>query len=92
MLERNGFEVIDVSLFPINWGVKSLGSQLGVCEMYLNEISSDKLAPGRSEGYRLHSELRYQAQMLRRYLKSKDLKELGICFAFDWVVTAKLKN
>lgn len=92
MLERNGFEVVDVTLFPINWGYKSLSSQLGVCEMYLNEIPSEKLGIGSTEGYSFQTELRRQTLQLRKYLQSDQLKDLGICFLFDWVVTAKLKR
>lgn len=92
MLETNGFQVLNVVLFPINWGMKALNSQLDVCDFYLNEVPLTQFMTSSKESYSLHSELRYQVQTLRNYLKSSELKDMGICFAFNWVIVAQLTN
>lgn len=92
MLEKNEFEVLDVALFPINWGSKALHSQLDVCDKYLNEVPLSSFMTIPEDSYRIQLELRHQVKALRNYINSPDLKKMGICFGFDWVVVAKLKE
>jgi SAM-dependent methyltransferase len=80
-LEQSGFEVEDVTIFPVVYGKPWLLSQLQVAGRLAKEVSNSKLSTG------LLSEI----ELLRAKVEADPRFQLGTCIGADFTIIAQSK-
>jgi hypothetical protein len=88
-LERNGFEVDDVRMFPISWGLKALQLQLETCDFKIKAVSSKLPSTHYTLTHSMIEELQFQMRSLSNMLNNNaQIKQIGACYGMDYVVAA----
>jgi hypothetical protein len=87
-MENGGWVVDDVAMFPIVWGKSALESQAQLCNKKMASLKGSLTGISHLDKS-LQADLHYTStQLLANLHQSALIDQVGICFGFDYVVTA----